>query len=113
MYLPLAVGVPSAGVQVKGVGFINRALTPEEIRRLYEVGPPLTAPTSLTFSQWLASGIYDVSSTNETHPMLQISREILIKRVANILGASHPGEQIMPMKLKTDLIPMFVNFIRL
>lgn len=90
IYLPLASGVSSPAVQVKGVGFVNRALSPEEIKKLYEAGPPMASSTSLTFSQWLASGIYDVSSTNAAHPTLTISREILIKRVANILGASHP-----------------------
>jgi hypothetical protein len=90
VYLPLASGVASPGIQVKGLSFINRVLSPEERKKLYEAGPPLALPTSLTFSQWLASGIYDVPSTNEAHPKLTISREILIKRVANILGASHP-----------------------
>jgi len=90
IYLPLASGVTSPSIEVKGVSFINRALSPEEIKKLYEAGPPMAMPTSSTFTQWLGSGVYDVSSTNQAHPTLTISREILIKRVANILGASHP-----------------------
>ncbi|MEH2259687.1 hypothetical protein [Nostoc sp.] len=90
VYLPLGSGVPSRGVEVRGVRIINRALNPEEIKKLYEAGLPEVQKAKLTFSQWLASGIYDVPSENEKHPKFTISREILIKRVANILGASHP-----------------------
>ena len=90
IYLPLGSGVSSPDVQVRGVTVINRALSPEEIKKLYEGDPPIAQRTWLTFTQWLASGIYEVPSTNEAHPQLMISREILIKRVANILGASHP-----------------------
>lgn len=89
-YLPLGSGVPSPGLEVKGIRITNRALEPEEIKKLYEAGPPVMQKTALTFSQWLGSGVYEVPSTNDAHPQLTISREILIKRVANILGASHP-----------------------
>lgn len=89
-YLPLASGVPSPDVQVRSLTFTNRALSPDEIKKRYEAGLPVIKNTKLTFSQWLASGIYDVPSENEKHPKLTISREIIIKRVANILGASHP-----------------------
>jgi hypothetical protein len=89
-YIPLVSGGSSSGAEVRGVTFHNRALSPEEIKKLYEAGPPVAVPTSLTFSEWLASGIFDAPSTNEAHPKLTVSREILIKRVANVLGASHP-----------------------
>jgi len=69
---------------------INRALTPDEIKKLYEAGPPQIQKSKMTFSEWLASGIYKVPSSDSAHPELLISREILIKRIANILGASHP-----------------------
>lgn len=89
-YLPLGSGVPSPGVEVKGIRSIDRALSPDEIKKLYEAGPPGVQKAKLTFSQWLASGVYEVPSGDDKHPKLTISREILIKRVANILGASHP-----------------------
>jgi hypothetical protein len=89
-YLPLGSGVKSPGLELKGIRLINRALSPDEVKKLYEAGPPTAQPTSLRYSEWLASGIYEVPSQNTAHPELRISREILIKRVANILGASHP-----------------------
>lgn len=90
-YLPLGSGVESPGIEVKGIRIVNKALTPDEIKKLCEAGPPIAQPTSLTFVEWLASGIYEVPSQNSTHTHLKISREIIIKRVANILGASHPA----------------------
>ncbi|MFA7268848.1 MAG: hypothetical protein WC073_05850 [Sterolibacterium sp.] len=90
-YLPLASGVESPGIEVKGVRVIDRALSPEEIKKLYEAGPPVAQKSKLSFSEWLASGVYEVPSGEKDHPHLKISREILIKRVANILGASHPA----------------------
>lgn len=89
-YLPLGSGVESPGVEVKGVRIINKTLSPEEIKKLYEAGPPIAQSTKLRFSEWIASGIYEVPSKDEAHPQIRITREILIKRVANILGASHP-----------------------
>lgn len=89
-YLPLASQVPSPDVKVIGFTMTNRALTPDEIKKRYEAGPSKVQKTKLTFSQWLASGIYDVPSEDIQHPKITISRESLIKRVANILGASHP-----------------------
>lgn len=89
-YLPLASGVESPGVEIKGVRVINRALSPGEIKKLYEAGPPVALKSKLSFSEWLASGVYEVPSGEKEHPHLKISREILIKRVANVLGASHP-----------------------
>jgi hypothetical protein len=90
-YLPLASGVESPGVQIKGLRVINRALSPDEIKKLYEAGSPVAQKSKLSFSEWLASGVYEVPSGTDQHPHLKISREILIKRVANILGASHPA----------------------
>lgn len=87
-YLPLASGVQSPGVEVRGVRVINRALSPEEVKKLYEAGPPVAQPSRLSFSEWLASGIYEVPSDDEKHPHLRISREILVKRVGK-----HPGRK--------------------
>lgn len=81
----------SPGVEIKGMSVIDRALSPQEIKKLCEAGPPVAQKSKLSFSEWLASGVYEVPSGEEQHPHLTISREILIKRVANILGASHPA----------------------
>ena len=75
---------------MKGIHIINRALTPDEVKKMYEAGPPQVQKKKITFSEWLASGVYKVPSSDSAHPELFISREILIKRIANILGASHP-----------------------
>ena len=86
-YIPLASGVKSSGVEVKAITFTNRALTPEEIKRIFELGLPKEKTTTLSFQQWLGSSIIMKNvGTNK----VSISREIMIKRVANILGASHP-----------------------
>ncbi len=89
-FLPLASGIESPGIQVKGIRVINRALSPDEVKELYEAGPTILKTTTLNFSEWISSGIYKVPDTENDGLELSISREMLIKRVANILGASHP-----------------------
>jgi hypothetical protein len=89
-FLPLASGVDSPGVQIKGIHIIDRALTPEEVKKLYDAGPPELKTTNISFSEWLGSGIYKVPDSENDGIELAISREMLIKRVANLLGASHP-----------------------
>lgn len=76
-------------VQVKGVQIVNKALSPEEIKKMFEVGPPKEQVTRLTFTQWLGSEIISTSDPKD-NSYVGISREILIKRIANLLGASHP-----------------------
>ncbi|MGF1735362.1 hypothetical protein [Photobacterium satsumensis] len=90
-FLPLASGVDSPDVQVKAVQIIDRALTADEVKALFEAGPPIAHSTKLTFSEWLASGVYEVPANSSDHQTIRISREMLIKRVANMLGASHPA----------------------
>jgi len=90
--IPLSAGVESPNMQVKGITIIGKALTSEEVKSLYEAGPPVSIPTNLSFSQWLGANIIDTANPdNEDQPKRSISRYILIKRVANILGASHPA----------------------
>ena len=90
MSLPLAAGVESPGVQVSGLRITNRVLTPEEIMKRAQMGPPKAVPSTMKFSEWLAAGIFEVPSGEPNHPHLTIFRETMIRRVANILGASHP-----------------------
>ena len=90
-FLPLASGVESPECKITGMQFFDRALTPQEIKTLFEAGPPISHPTKLTFCEWLASGIYEVPVSETENQTIRISREILIKRVANMLGASHPA----------------------
>lgn len=89
-YLPLGSGVESPGVEARGFHFIHGALTDKEWEKIAKAGPPVAQLVALGFAEWLASGIYEVPSNDDQHPIVRISREILIKRVANILGASHP-----------------------
>jgi len=89
--LPLSSGVPSPKMEIKGLALVNRAISPEEVKKLYEQGPPNTRSTKLSFTEWLSTEIFRTSATIEGNKtILPISREILIKRVANFLGASHP-----------------------
>ncbi len=89
-YLTIGDGLMTPGGETHSTMEISRALNADEVKKLYESSSREQKTTFLTFSQWLGSGIYDVPSGNENHPEITISREILIKRVANILGASHP-----------------------
>ena len=90
-YLPLASGVSSPGVTVAGIRVTNRALTLEEIKQRAAMGPPVAQVSKMSFSEWLAAGVIEVPSGDASHPHIQISRETIIKRVANVLGASHPA----------------------
>lgn len=87
--LPL-VSTPqtNSGIQVKGLYFIKKALTPEEVKKLYEAGPPQVKNTNLSLEQWLGSEILETK--NSAGERIGIARSMLIKRVANLLGASHP-----------------------
>lgn len=78
----------NSGMQVKGLHFINKALTQEEVKKLYEAGPPQVKNTNLSFEQWLNSEILETK--NSAKQRVGIKRSIFIKRVANLLGASHP-----------------------
>lgn len=103
-YIPLASGVESPEVQVKGLVFTNRAPTPDEIKHRAAMGPPVAQVSKMSFSEWMAAGVLEVPSSDATHPHLRISREMIIKRVANALGASHPAgmEQDDPQENKFD-----------
>lgn len=103
-YIPLASKVESPNVQVSGVRITNRALSPEEIRRRAADGVPSPQNTMMSFSQWMAAGVIEVVSGKSEHPHIQISRETLIKRIANSLGASHPAgtEANNPQENKFD-----------
>jgi len=90
-YIPLATGVQGSTMIIKGIGFTNRALSEEEIQKIVKSGPPQSKVSNLTFEQWLGSGIIDLGIMDKDNAArLQLSREMLIKRVANFLGASHP-----------------------
>lgn len=89
-YLPVASGVPTPGMEISGFMQLEGELSEEEFLRISKAGPPVTEKTNLTFGQWLGSTIYEVPSFDKSHPKMGISREIFVKRIANILGASHP-----------------------
>lgn len=87
-YVPLASGMDGLSVRVKGFTYIGRALSAEEVKKMYEDGPPSTTSSNLTFINWLGSTVIRHSPNGSQRQ--DISREMLIKRVANFLGASHP-----------------------
>lgn len=93
--IPISSEVNSPDVLIKGLTFIpGKALNAEEVKKLYEAGPPQQTSTKLSFSQWLGSIVVSTADpANLEQPRLDISREIFIKRVANILGASHPDRE--------------------
>ncbi len=89
--VPLASGIESPGVQISGLRFTDRALTAEEIKKRAAMGPPVAQVSKMSFAEWMAAGVIEVPSDDTAHPHLQLSREMMIKRVANLLGASHPA----------------------
>ncbi len=103
-YIPLASGVESPEVQVKGLVITNRALTPDEIKQRASMGPPVAQVSQMSFAEWMAAGVLEVPSNDPSHPHVKISREIMIKRIANALGASHPVgmEEDDPQENKFD-----------
>ena len=89
--LPTGVRIPGQG-RIQGLAFTDRVLTNEEVESIRKIGSPSTGKTDLTFSEWLASEIIETTEqVDEQRRRLGISREMLIKRVANFLGASHPA----------------------
>jgi len=93
--IPISSEVNSPDFLIKGLTFIsNKALNADEVKKLYEAGPPKSTSTKISFVQWLGSSIINTADpANSEQPRLDISREIFIKRVANILGASHPDKE--------------------
>lgn len=104
--LPISSEVQSPNLQVKGGMIVeNRALTQDEIKKMYEAGPPITNITTLSFTSWLGAGLLELGiPENKEHSKVSISREVFIKRVANMLGASHPAgmEQDNELENKYD-----------
>lgn len=87
--VPLAsISSTVSEMSVKGIHIVNRALSPEEIKKIYEAGPPQIRNINLSFEQWLGSEILETKDL--TGKRIGLARTILIKRVANLLGASHP-----------------------
>lgn len=91
MDLPLADGGEGPGGRVWGVRITLGRSRHKEIEGRPVPEPPKATPTRLSFTDWLGATIYWTPSGDAKHPELPISREILIKRVANALGASHPA----------------------
>ena len=74
------------GTQIAGIMYTSKALSAEEVKKLYEADIFREEKVNQSFSNWLGTGIIDSSIEGEK---LQISRENIMRRVANILGASH------------------------
>jgi hypothetical protein len=89
-FMPLASGVDSPEVKIRGLRSIRRALTPEDLVLRSKMGPPNAIPSRMTFIEWLAAGVLVVPSDDPKHPHIPLSRETIVNRVANLLGASHP-----------------------
>lgn len=92
MYIPLAsCPKTNTGMQVSNIIFIKKMLSAEEAKKLYEAGKQEAKNVELSFTEWLGSEILETK--NKKGERIGIARNILIKRVANLLGASHPQEK--------------------
>lgn len=109
----------TGGAQVAGLGRIDgfvysdKVLSDDEVEMIKKMGPPPARKTNLSFSEWLGSEIIvtNVSLPNQ-QPRVPISIEKLIKRVANILGASHP-KGMEPSENKFDPHIRYLNEIKI
>ena len=110
-YLPIGNGVDSPNVQIKGIQIIDRALNADEVKKLYEAGPPKMQNSNLTFGRWLNSSIYEVPSHEEVHPHITISREIMIKELLIFLEQVILKVPNFLKILKIDLIHTLKNYI--
>jgi len=91
MDLPLADGGEGPGGRVWGVRITLGRSRHEEIAGRPVPEPPKATPSTLSFTNWLGATVFWAPSGDAQHRELAISREIIIKRVANVLGASHPA----------------------
>ena len=89
--LPLAGGVSGPSGTVWGVRLTLGRSRHKEIEGRPAPEPPKAVPTKMSFADWLGAAVYWAPSDDPKHRELAISREIIIKRVANVLGASHPA----------------------
>lgn len=78
----------SSGMRLKGLFIAHGSFSHEEIKKMYEAGPPQIKNENLSFDEWLGSEVLETKSGEGAR--IGISRRMIIKRVANILGASHP-----------------------
>lgn len=86
--IPLPGSAQSKNMQIAGVNFYDRALSPEEIKALYEAGlNSRLMSQEMTFSDWLNNRAYQ-AHTNSGNK--DISRRTFIDRAANLLGGTHP-----------------------
>ena len=109
-YIAITGGGQVAGSgKIDGFVFTNKVLSDDEVEKIRKMGIPAPRKTNLTFSQWLGSEIIVTNvSLPGQQPRVGISIEILIKRVASFLGASHP----MGMESSQEFENMFDSHIR-
>jgi hypothetical protein len=97
-HFPFAGGMSQpGGLQVLGFSMtVGTTISADEAKKLYEAGPPKTVNAQMSFTNWMGASVVQVpsgesASGEKNHTHLQLSREILIKRIANVMGASHPA----------------------
>lgn len=99
-----------AGVQIKDIIYAKKYLSPEEVKRMYEAGPTIAKETDLSLQNWLGSEILEKRvGKGDDRERIGIPRCILIKRVANILGASHPKGKEKAEEIERHFDPMIME----
>ena len=83
-------GARTAEGRIEGFMHFQEVLSDDDLKTVLKAGAPRARSTSLTFSQWLGSEILVFADPSASPSKLGISRQMLVKRVANFLGASHP-----------------------
>lgn len=91
-HMPFAGGMGQSGpVKILSMVYMHSMLTEEDFQRLHKAGSPAQpGDTTQSFINWMGGSIVQMPSIGPGHRHIQISREILISRTSNILGASHP-----------------------
>ena len=106
-YVAITGGSKVAGAgKINGFVFTDKVLSDDDVEKIQKMGPPTARKKNLTFSQWLGSEIIVTNvSLPDQQPRLGISIEMLIKRVASFLGASHPMGMESSQELENTFDP--------
>ena len=91
--LPLASRYGTDFGVVSNFVVTNEVLTDEEIKAFIDIPSPTPHPTEFTFSEWLGAEVFGrrIKKGDRGTEYIGISREMFVKRIANILGGSHPA----------------------
>lgn len=93
IYVPLASGVDGTAIAAKGLLYAPFSTLPDAaVTSLSRLKPPAPTGSTSSFIHWLGSAVVfrRHRGTAGVLESVTISREMLIRRIANTMGGSHP-----------------------